>query len=67
MLQGSGDRVFYESLYKEKGPTCSMALVWCIERGVLPRDQAKALQKQYLMAKELLKGRTATSNGAVKK
>lgn len=47
---GSGDRVFYESLFKEK-PNSEMALVWCIEHGVLPAEEAKRVYAQYLKIK----------------
>jgi hypothetical protein len=30
---GSGARVFYETLLREK-PDCEMAMVWCVEHGV---------------------------------
>ncbi len=48
---GSGDFVFYQTLYKEK-PESNMALVWCIEHGVFSHEEAAALQKKYLVAKK---------------
>jgi hypothetical protein len=50
---GSGDFVFYQTLYKEK-PESNMALVWCVEHGVFSHEQAAALQKKYLVAKKEL-------------
>ena len=43
---GSGDYVFYDTLYKEN-PNSRMALVWCIEHGVFSHEQAASLLKQY--------------------
>jgi len=39
---GAGTRVFYESLYKQN-PKSMMALKWCLEFGVLPRNDCKKL------------------------
>jgi hypothetical protein len=36
--QGSADRVFYESLYRQK-PQSEMAQDWCIAYGVLPHNE----------------------------
>ena len=47
---GAGDRVFYESLFREL-PSSDMALIWCIEHGVfLPEEHARLVGK-YLAAK----------------
>ncbi len=48
---GSGDYVFYQTLYQEN-PSSRMALVWCIEHGVFDKDTAGKLQKSYLKAKQ---------------
>eukprot|EP00953_Heterococcus_sp_UTEX-ZZ885_P023876 13098-Heterococcus_DN1.PRE.4 len=42
--QGSADRVFYESLYRQK-PQSEMAQDWCIAYGVLPHNEAGRLYK----------------------
>ena len=49
---GSGDYVFYQTLYNEN-PDSNMALVWCIEHGVFSNEKAKELHKKYLKAKEV--------------
>ena len=48
---GSGDYVFYQTLYAEN-PESRMALVWCIEHGVFDHETADKLQKKYLKAKQ---------------
>jgi hypothetical protein len=48
---GSGDYVFYQTLYKEN-PASRMALVWCIEHGVFDHETASKLQKPYAKAKQ---------------
>ena len=62
---GSGDFVFYQTLYKEN-PRSNMALVWCIEHGVFSHEEAGALLKQYQIAKkELLElNRSGSGKGA---
>jgi hypothetical protein len=47
---GSGDYVFYQSLYKEN-PNSRMALVWCIEHGVFDDKTAYSLIPKYQKAK----------------
>ena len=42
---GLGDRVFYESLLKEK-PESEMAQEWCVHHGVLDEEEAEALLAQ---------------------
>jgi hypothetical protein len=49
---GAGDRVFYESLYAEKGIKSEMAVRWIIEHGVLPGPEHEKLYKDvYLKLK----------------
>lgn len=62
---GEGSRVFYESLYKEKGDSCSMALIWCIEHGLFSKAQALEKADVYLAAKEAIKSRTVTESGHI--
>ena len=47
---GSGDYVFYDTLFKEN-PNSRMALVWCIEHGVFPHAKAAELLEGYRRAK----------------
>jgi hypothetical protein len=49
---GSGDRVFYESLFKEKGTGSPMALIWMIENGCFAEEEARRLQDAYLECKK---------------
>ena len=56
---GSGDYVFYDTLYKEN-PESAMALVWCIEHGVFSKEVAKQLHSKYLKAKEVYTQRNKT-------
>ena len=49
---GSGDYVFYQTLYEEN-PESPMALVWCIEHGIFEAEKAVELHKKYLKAKEI--------------
>jgi hypothetical protein len=62
--QGQGDRVFYESLFKEKGEPCAMALVWCVEHGLLPADRAEQLTAAVVRAKERLRARASAASSA---
>ena len=49
---GAGDRVFYESLYAEKGNKSEMAVKWIIENGVLNGGAHEKLYKEvYLKLK----------------
>ena len=49
---GAGDRVFYESLYAEKGIKSEMAVRWIIEHGILPGPEHEKLYKDvYLKLK----------------
>lgn len=43
---GAGDRVFYESLYAEKGIKSEMAVKWVIEHGLLPAAEHEKLYKE---------------------
>ena len=45
--QGAADRVFYETLFRQK-PTCEMALIWCVEYGVFPAEEVDQRYGQYL-------------------
>ena len=47
---GAGDRVFYESLYREN-PSSDMGLIWCMEHGVFLIDEHTRLIPRYLEAK----------------
>ena len=62
---GSGDYVFYDTLYKEN-PESVMALVWCIEHGVFSKEVAKQLHPKYLKAKEVYiqRNKTGARGGA---
>ena len=72
---GSGDYVFYDTLYKEN-PESIMALVWCIEHGVFSQEEALRLYPKYEKAKEIYIRRnkagsristSSSSNGGSKK
>jgi hypothetical protein len=58
---GAGDRVFYESLYREN-PASAMALIWCIEHGVFLPEEHNRLVPCYLEAKQAK--RTGGGGGA---
>jgi hypothetical protein len=45
---GDGDRVFYESLYKQTNGESHMAQKWCVENGVLDAETAKTVYKKVL-------------------
>lgn len=49
-------RVFYETLFKEK-PSSMMALIWCIENGILDAAEAEKLMTAYAKAKAAQKTR----------
>ncbi|KAK8819513.1 hypothetical protein WA556_002502 [Blastocystis sp. ATCC 50177/Nand II] len=51
---GCGDRVFYESLYKQN-PNSFIALKWCIEYGVFPTKICEEKFREYLLRKEKMK------------
>ena len=61
---GSGDYVFYQTLYEEN-PESNMALVWCVEHGVFPNDKAKELHSKYLKTKEIFMKTNKASSKAV--
>lgn len=60
---GSGDRVFYESLYRED-PSNEMALLWCIEHGVFLPEEHEAVLPAYERAKSGRKKGSAGGGGA---
>ena len=47
---GAGERVYYESLYREN-PDSAMALIWCIEHGVFLAAEHESLLPRYEAAK----------------
>jgi hypothetical protein len=48
--RGFGDRVFYETLLRQK-PDSQMAQEWCVAHGVLPLEEAQKLYKAILKRK----------------
>lgn len=50
-MQGAADRVFYESLFREKGSSCEMALIWCVEHGVFMGREIDERFKEYTRVK----------------
>mmetsp|Transcript_12876 Transcript_12876/g.24180 ORF Transcript_12876/g.24180 Transcript_12876/m.24180 type:complete len:119 (+) Transcript_12876:88-444(+) len=48
--RGFGDRVFYETLLRQK-PDSQMAQEWCVAHGVLPHEEAQKLYKAILKRK----------------
>eukprot|EP00545_Synedropsis_sp_CCMP1620_P001691 CAMPEP_0119007374 /NCGR_PEP_ID=MMETSP1176-20130426/2971_1 /TAXON_ID=265551 /ORGANISM="Synedropsis recta cf, Strain CCMP1620" /LENGTH=110 /DNA_ID=CAMNT_0006959505 /DNA_START=12 /DNA_END=344 /DNA_ORIENTATION=- len=48
---GFGDRVFYETLYRQK-PNSAMAQEWCVHYGVLPEDEAGRINKKVMDRKK---------------
>jgi hypothetical protein len=52
--QGSADRVFYESLYRQK-PQSEMAQDWCIAYGVLPHNE---VHRSYIVNLNTVVART---------
>lgn len=65
-LQGAGERVFYETLLKEK-PESDIALVWAIEHGTLSKDEAAKRYQEYEKAKQRLRLQTFSSNSQPQK
>jgi hypothetical protein len=59
---GAGDRVFYESLFREK-PSSEMALIWCIEHGVLSEEEAQRVFPRYTQAKNKASKKEQASSG----
>ncbi|GMI54739.1 hypothetical protein ScalyP_jg12180 [Parmales sp. scaly parma] len=47
---GEGDRVFYESLYKQN-PSSLMAMEWCVAFGVLSAVEAARVNKLLIQVK----------------
>jgi len=66
----SGTRVFYESLYRQRKSSL-IALKWCLEYGVLPREEAKKgiieLEKRRKEKKERMAKLQARNGSAEKK
>merc|ERR1712196_217835 len=64
---GAGDRVFYESLYRQR-PSSFMALKWCVEYGVLDESEVKAavalLEKRKAELKQGLTGSSAAKSSS---
>mmetsp|Transcript_42 Transcript_42/g.59 ORF Transcript_42/g.59 Transcript_42/m.59 type:complete len:116 (-) Transcript_42:52-399(-) len=58
---GNGDRVFYETLYKER-PTSEMAQEWCVAYGVLSEEEAAKVHKQILKRKGLKKASSSSQS-----
>lgn len=48
--KGFGDRVFYETLLRQK-PESEMAQEWCVAYGVLPEEEAQKIYKKVLKRK----------------
>ncbi len=49
---GHGDRVFYESLFGEKGLKSEMALCWCVEHGIFQGSETiEKMNREYLRIK----------------
>lgn len=63
--RGFGDRVFYETLLKQK-PDSEMAQEWCVNYGVLPRSEAERLYK-IIMKRKGKVIQTSSSKSDVKK
>jgi hypothetical protein len=65
--RGFGDRVFYETLLRQK-PDSQMAQEWCVAHGVLPLDEAQKLYKIILKRKgKVLSTSSAKSDSSSKK
>ena len=62
---GFGDRVFYETLYRQR-PESQMAQEWCLNYGVLHLEEAEKLYKIVLKRKGNV-GSSITSSGSSKK
>mmetsp|Transcript_5591 Transcript_5591/g.8592 ORF Transcript_5591/g.8592 Transcript_5591/m.8592 type:complete len:109 (-) Transcript_5591:1386-1712(-) len=63
---GFGDRVFYETLYRQK-PDSEMAQEWCVHYGVLPYNEAKKIHERLLRKKGKKGGAASPTRGTVKK
>lgn len=48
--RGFGDRVFYETLLKQN-PSSAMAQEWCVNYGVLSREDAAKLHRKVMKRK----------------
>eukprot|EP01138_Halocafeteria_seosinensis_P002826 gb/GECG01002887.1/.p1 GENE.gb/GECG01002887.1/~~gb/GECG01002887.1/.p1 ORF type:complete len:186 (+),score=44.89 gb/GECG01002887.1/:1-558(+) len=58
---GAGERVFYETLLKEK-PECDIALVWSIEHGILSKEEAAKRYSEYERARQRVRSQTISAN-----
>lgn len=63
---GNGDRVFYETLYRQR-PDSEMAQEWCVNYGVLPEEEAAKLYKKIMKRKAAVKSAGGSSSPARKK
>ncbi len=65
--RGFGDRVFYETLLKQN-PSSAMAQEWCVNYGVLSREEATKLYKVVMKRKgKPISSSSATSISPKKK
>lgn len=61
---GFGDRVFYETLIRQR-PDSIMAQEWCVNYGVLPKEEAAVLHKKMIKRKKTGgTGASATTSSA---
>mmetsp|Transcript_1803 Transcript_1803/g.2702 ORF Transcript_1803/g.2702 Transcript_1803/m.2702 type:complete len:134 (+) Transcript_1803:108-509(+) len=60
---GFADRVFYETLLRQR-PESAMAQEWCVNYGVLPKEEAAYLNKKVMARKK--RGGTAPSSSSSK-
>lgn len=63
---GFGDRVFYETLLRQR-PDSIMAQEWCVFYGVLPEEEAEKLNKKMLKRKKESRGGVSSPSPAKKK
>ena len=61
--KGFGDRVFYETLLRQN-PASTMAQEWCVNYGVLSREEAKKIYEQVVTRKR--GGKASSSPVSVK-
>lgn len=60
--RGFGDRVFYETLLKQN-PSSAMAQEWCVNYGVLSREDASKLHRKIMKRKgKPIKDSTSSRN-----
>jgi hypothetical protein len=60
---GNGDRVFYETLYKQR-PDSEMAQEWCVNYGVLSEEEAAKLYKKITKRKAAIKSSGSSSSSS---